>query len=71
VGGSFNQTKKQICFNGKMKNIDLAGYKPIFSPSYYEKYCWPNYFNVPSNITCDDIKRPYQKIRSKSNSCSL
>ncbi|OAF63846.1 hypothetical protein A3Q56_08437 [Intoshia linei] len=54
-----------------MQNIDLAVYKPIFALSYYEKYCWPNYFNVPSNITCDDIKRPYQKIRSKSNSCSL
>ncbi|OAF65084.1 Enolase-like protein ENO4 [Intoshia linei] len=51
-----------------MQNIDLAGYKPIFSFSYYEKYCWPNYFNVLSNITCDDIKRPYQKILSKSNS---
>ncbi|OAF63961.1 hypothetical protein A3Q56_08337 [Intoshia linei] len=59
-----NQTKKHICLNGRMQKIDLAGYNLIFTPSYYEKYCWPKYFHVASNITRDDIKRRNQSIIS-------
>ncbi|OAF67345.1 hypothetical protein A3Q56_04898 [Intoshia linei] len=71
---SLNKTKQKVCFNGKMQSIDLAGYKSIFNSSYNKKNCFPNYFNVPSNLTCDDIQRILIERREKKldkGSCSF